>query len=116
MTESIYFKGTLELSRPLSSDECNHLQLKIHSGTPTEGKPDSYCGWRISRNLIEWDNSQGFQTYLPWLHYLIDHFFDRWSIALNGSIQWTGYKKGDCGVLSVRDSVIHIHYDSVEEE
>lgn len=108
MANSVYFKGVLELSRPLSSHEYADLHTKIRSDM--KGKPTTHCGWCITHTTIAWDESDGFHSYLPWLQYLLDHF-EGSNIAVNGSIQWTGYDVGDCGVLSVRDNVVHVHYD-----
>ncbi len=106
MESQVYLKGSLEFSRPLKENEYEILQ-----SLPSNVGPSDHCGWTCTYNYLLWDESDGFQTFLPWLSYLIQMYFDKWNIALNGSIQWTSYEEGDCGVLSVRDSTIYVHYD-----
>jgi hypothetical protein len=37
---------------------------------------------------------------------LINHFFNRWEVKLNGEIEWEGEDRDDRGMIVVKDNVV----------
>ena len=57
---------------------------------------------------MEWDGGEKFYNYVEWLEYLIQHFFDKWGVKLNGEITWEGEDSGDMGKIVVVDNVVTV--------
>jgi len=75
-----------------------------------EGKcqPGLWCNWAIEENELIWDGGEKFYDYVEWLKYLINHFFSKWDVLLNGEIEWQGEEKDDFGKIVVTDNVIKV--------
>jgi hypothetical protein len=81
-------------------------------------QPGLWCQWIISEDGTElmWDEGEKFYNYAEWLKYLIDHFFSKWSILLNGEIYWDGEDSDDLGKIVVTNNEVvvkvgHITYE-----
>lgn len=75
----------------------------IDSNSPPQGQPGLWCQWVVnplSAELI-WDGGEKFYSYVEWLNYLIEHFFQPWGFVLNGSIDWQGEERKDRGTIIV---------------
>lgn len=73
-------------------------------------QPGLWCQWIITENgtQLEWDGGEKFYEYEAWLQWMIDHFFNRWGVKLNGKIDWRGDNFDDMGSIIVKDSKVKI--------
>lgn len=88
----------------------------IDHNTPSESQPGLWCQWVITGTVeqqLEWDCGEKFYDYVDWLKYLIDKFFSKWGVLLNGEIYWYGEDSDDLGVIVVKDNVIKIKYGEI---
>lgn len=90
-----------------------------------ECQPSMYCQWIIEKydgnDFLIWDGGEKFYCYVEWLKYLINHFFSKWGVILNGNIEWVGEEKDDRGLIVVKDNVVKekiakIVYDEDDDE
>lgn len=83
----------------------------------TEGvcQPGLWCQWVIEQETDEngeeiqklvWDENEKFYNYVEWLKYLINHFFERWGVKLNGKIKWSGEEPSDVGIIIVKNNEV----------
>jgi hypothetical protein len=72
--------------------------------------PGLWCQWTVNRegDRLEWDGGEKFYNYVEWLQYLINHFFEKWGVKLNGHINWSGEDRADVGRIVVKDNQIQI--------
>ena len=70
--------------------------------------PGLWCQWMLYNDGTElgWDGGEKFYQYVPWLKYLIEHFFEPWGIKLNGEILWQGEETNDFGKIIVKDNIV----------
>jgi hypothetical protein len=84
-------------------------ELRIENG---ECQPGLWCGWTITKDdvsqYLEWDGGEKFYHYIPWLKYLIKHFFSKWGVELNGEIEWSGEDFDDKGIIKVTNNKVMI--------
>jgi hypothetical protein len=80
----------------------------ILSEKDPNGQPSLYCQWIVTDNgeTLEWDGVEKFYCYVEWLNYLINHFFNKWGIMLNGDVFWEGEESGDLGKIEIRNNVV----------
>lgn len=78
-------------------------------------QPGLWCQWEVKRDwkmpsntCLFWDGGEKFYNYVEWLNYLIKHFFSKWGIVFNGSIEWQGEDSSDKGIIVVEDNVVKI--------
>lgn len=73
-------------------------------------QPGLWCQWVIidGGNTLEWDGGEKFYNYVEWLKYLINRFFSKWSVYLNGEITWEGEDSTDLGKIQVSDNVVKV--------
>ena len=71
-------------------------------------QPSLWCQWTINEDgtCLEWDGGEKFYNYVEWLKYLIQHFFDKWGVKLNGEITWEGEDSEDMGKIVVVDNEV----------
>ena len=70
-------------------------------------QPGLWCQWTINEeNELEWDGGEKFYEYTAWLKYLIEHFFSKWGVILNGEIEWQGEDPDDIGKIVVKDNIV----------
>jgi hypothetical protein len=91
----------------------NENQRRINNG---ECQPGLWLQWNISDDCehLQWNGGEKFSwlppwrtnEYEAWLQYLINHFFDKWGINLNGRMRFEGEDPDDRGVIQVRNNVI----------
>ncbi len=106
--EGCYFVG----AEGYAGQEWDANDVVDHS-TPPKGQPGLWCQWMVNNDHLEWDGSEKFQSYVEWLEYLIDHFFNPWGYVLNGEIRWQGEDSDDRGVIYVQDNVVEAVSDIV---
>lgn len=73
-----------------------------------EGQPGLWCQWTVdpTGNYIGWDGGEKFYSYVEWLQYLIDHFFNTWEIGLTGVVRWRGASSDDKGSIVVTNNKV----------
>lgn len=82
-----------------------------------EGKcqPGLWCQWTTDENgtHLMWDGGEKFYNYVEWLKYLINHFFEKWGVKLNGEVYWKGEDGEDMGKIVVKDNWVTVKYARV---
>ena len=82
----------------------------INENIPPKDCPSLWCQWIISDNgTLEWDGGEKFYEYIPWLEFLIKHFFAPDGYILNGSIQWQGDDSDDYGTIDITNNIVTAH-------
>jgi hypothetical protein len=73
-------------------------------------QPGLWCQWTIDEEgtHLVWDGGEKFYNYVEWLKYLINHFFEKWGVKLNGEITWEGEDSEDMGKIVVVDNVVTV--------
>jgi hypothetical protein len=73
-------------------------------------QPGLWCQWTIDEDgtHLVWDGGEKFYNYVEWLKYLINHFFEKWGVKLNGEITWEGEDSKDMGKIVVVDNVVTV--------
>jgi len=74
-------------------------------------QPGLWCQWEVSENgsILQWDGGEKFYNYVEWMKYLINHFFSKWGVLLNGEITWEGQESGDIGKIVVENNVVKVY-------
>ncbi len=81
----------------------------IEYNYPPSTQPSLWCQWIInSDNELEWDGGEKFYYYTEWLKYLINNFFSKWDVILNGEITWVGEDFDDLGKIIVEDNEVTV--------
>lgn len=89
----------------------------LQANTPSHTQPGLWCQWIINEdNELEWDGGEKFYNYIEWLEYLIDKFFFKWGVLLDGEITWQGEENTDMGMIVVKNSEITIKYGKIVYE
>jgi len=80
-----------------------------YNGTPT-GQPGLWCQWTVNEDgtRLEWDGGEKFYSYTEWLQYLINHFFSKWGVILNGEVEWQGEDATDVGKIVVTNNEVKV--------
>jgi len=82
-----------------------------------EGKcqPGLWCQWVTNEDgtHLMWDGGEKFYNYCEWLNYLINHFFEKWGVKLNGEVYWKGEESDDMGKIVVKDNKVIVKYARV---
>ena len=83
----------------------------IEDNNPPSTQPSLWCQWILTPNgtKLEWDKCEKFYSYVNWLKYLINNFFEKWEIKLNGEITWEGEDDDDLGKIVVTDNDVKIY-------
>jgi hypothetical protein len=73
-------------------------------------QPGLWCSWEIEAEgeKLVWNGGEKFYDYINWLRYLIDRFFSKWGVLLNGEIHWTGEDSNDQGKIKVKNNVVKV--------
>ena len=86
----------------------------VDANRPPAGQPGLWCKWAPSddRSAIEWDGSEKFSNYVPWLEYLMEHFLKPWGYRVNGTCYWQGEDFFDRGVITIVAGSVFSHKNS----
>ena len=77
-------------------------------------QPGLWCQWTVEQQfeggeyVLVWDGGEKFYNYVEWLKYLINHFFEKWGVKLNGEITWEGEDSKDMGKIIVVDNDVTV--------
>lgn len=100
-----------EYYAPASADFGQEKDLSITNyNCPPPSQPSLWCQWVIKDNKLCHNGVEKFYEYIPWLEYLIKHFFAPEGYKLNGEISWQGENSFDKGKISVKDNIIETDY------
>jgi hypothetical protein len=104
------FRGILKFDKKLTDKqvkEYREFQDMRHEDGYKE-KPSIWLQWEILEYDGEFtlghDGGEKFYNYVEWLDYVIEHFFKKWGVVVNGTIQWRGEEWDDMGTMVVRDN------------
>lgn len=88
----------------------NHDDNIIDYNTPPKNQPGLWCQWTVNKNglKLEWDGGEKFYNYVEWLKYLIEHFFSKWDVILNGEVEWQGEDATDVGKIVVTNNEVKV--------
>jgi len=88
--------------------ELTEFNETSHERYTGEGKPGRYCGWVPSPDgtKIEWDGGEKFDSYIPWIKWLIKNKLAPNGYVLNGSVDWDGEDRGDTGTITITDNSV----------
>ena len=77
---------------------------------PPQTQPGLWCQWILTDDgtELEWDGSEKFYNYIEWLKYMIDNFFSKWDIILNGEVTWYGEESTDTGKIIVTNNIVKV--------
>lgn len=90
------------------NDRFNENNRRSEAG---ECQPGLWCQWVVEggdEQVLQWDGGEKFYSYIEWLKYLINHFFEPWGVKLNGVIDWYGEDRSDMGRITVKDNVVKV--------
>lgn len=73
---------------------------------PPEGQPGLWCQWIVEDGVLRWDEGEKFYSYVEWLDYMIEKFFEPWGYTLNGTVEWFGEDHDDRGRIVVTNNVV----------
>lgn len=91
----------------------NENQRRSEAG---ECQPGLWCQWVVKDGdvqVLQWDGGEKFYHYGEWLKYLINHFFSKWDVKLNGEIKWFGEDRSDIGQILVVDNVVTVNIGTI---
>jgi hypothetical protein len=95
-----------------SNDEDFGTYWSRHTKQIQDGlcQPGLWCQWTIDEDgtHLVWDGGEKFYNYVEWLKYLINHFFEKWGVKLNGEITWEGEDSKDMGKIVVVNNVVTV--------
>lgn len=82
----------------------------IDFNQPPSTQPGLWCQWTLTEDgkYLEWDGGEKFYNYVEWLKYMIENFFRRWGIQLNGEIKWQGEEMDDRGKITVKNNLVKV--------
>lgn len=83
----------------------------INYNYPSIMQPTLWCQWVTDGNKLEWDGGEKFYHYIEWLKYMIDNFFEKWNVKLNGEVTWEGEDSSDTGTIIVKNNIINTNYE-----
>jgi len=115
------FRGVLDFDKPLTAEQVeviNDFNEERHDQNVEIEYPGIWCQWRSSDDgkYLEWDQGEKFYNYVEWLQFLIDNYFEKWGVQLNGQINWYGEDNGDLGQIHVTNSKITVKEGKVVYE
>lgn len=96
--------GFLGTDREPSVVEYNH---------PPSTQPGLWCQWIPSNDglKIKWDGGEKFYEYVPWIKYIIKNFLAPKGYVLNGSVEYEGEGRNDCGTIVITNNKVEVIRD-----
>jgi hypothetical protein len=88
----------------------DHDGTIIEYNTPPNGQPGLWCQWTVDKSgtKLKWDGGEKFYSYVEWLQFLIDNFFSKWGVILNGEVEWQGEDAKDIGKIVVTNNEVKV--------
>ena len=78
----------------------------INHNQPPSTQPSLNLGWVPTRDgmYIEWDGTEKFYEYIPWIVYLINKILKPNGYVLNGVVEYYGEDSSDIGAIVITDN------------
>jgi len=94
--------------------ECEKSINEINRTPSTQ--PGRWCDWVLTEDgtYRQWNGGEKFYNYVEWLEYLINNFFVKWGIELNGEVYWYGEDKDDLGKIEVENNKVTTKFGKIE--
>ncbi len=94
--------------------ECEKSIIDINR--PPSTQPGLWCDWVLTEDgkYLQWNGGEKFYNYVEWLEYLINNFFVKWGIELNGEVYWYGEDKDDLGKIEVENNKVTTKFGLIE--
>ena len=94
--------------------ECEKSIIDINR--PPSTQPGLWCDWVLTEDgtYLQWNGGEKFYNYVEWLEYLINNFFVKWGIELNGEVYWYGEDKDDIGKIEVENNKVVTKFGTIE--
>ena len=102
------FSGELEFNKELTEAQIktiNDFGQERHDGAGSKC-PGAWCDWEVTEKYLWHNGGEKFYDYVEWLQHLIDNFFSKWGVLLNGEIYWSGEDSKDNGTIAVVDNIV----------
>jgi hypothetical protein len=112
------FSGKFALTPPLKLSQYSLLK-KIEENDSREWKgiaklkdlpapPAYHCDWAVSEDgdTLSWNGNEKFYDYVEWLQWMIDNFFSKWGVTVDGTVHYQGDEIGDHGKITIKNNVI----------
>ena len=111
--EKYCFKGDLGIEGEYYIKNENHNYKMTPSimdfNEPPKTQPSLWCQWIINEDGdLCWDGGEKFYNYIEWLRYLIDNFFIKENLILNGKIDFQGEYDDDKGTIEIENNLIKV--------
>jgi hypothetical protein len=104
--EAEYFVGGEGYKGPQTDDSV------VCGYKPPAEQPYLWCHWTVSdtgADLYVYQTEYDW-TYIQWLSYLIDHFFQPWGVRVEGTVTWSGEDSTDIGKITIENNGITTEY------
>ena len=85
----------------------NDVSVLDHNQPPAD-QPGLWCEWVATQDgkFIVWNGSEKFYSYVEWLRYIIQHYFEPWGYTVNGEVEWQGEDRDDLGKIIVEKNMV----------
>ena len=107
------FKGELGIDGEYYIKDVNYISPNASSilniNEPPKTQPGLWCQWIINEDGdLCGDGGDKFYNYVEWLRYLIENFFKRENLILNGKVDYQGEYDYDKGTIEIEDNKIKL--------
>ena len=105
------FKGDLGIEGEyyIKCDRLSSTPSIIDANLPPKTQPSLWCQWIINEDGdLCWDEGEKFYNYIEWLRYLIDNFFIKENLILNGKVDFQGEEDDDKGTIEIENNIIKV--------
>ena len=111
--EKYCFKGDLgkEGEYYIKYENYNYTMTQsiLDFNEPPKTQPSLWCHWIINEDGdLCWDEGEKFYNYIEWLRYLIDNFFIKENLILNGKVDFQGEYDDDKGTIEIENNLIKV--------
>ena len=111
--EKYCFKGNLGIEGEyyIKYENYNYTMTQsiLDFNEPPKTQPSLWCHWIINEDGdLCWDEGEKFYNYIEWLRYLIDNFFIKENLILNGKVDFQGEYDDDKGTIEIENNLIKV--------
>jgi hypothetical protein len=107
--KSPYLRRMKAVNGCIENTHGDMIDKSVTSDAPPKEVPGYWCQWTINdEGNLAWDCGEKFYEYVPWLKFLIEHFFAPEGYVLDGDIIYDGEDCSDHGLIRVRENVVEV--------